>query len=119
MSGAGGHQHRTAISRVQDDVVHNMAEEDRFREPPVPAGLISAQDEGALSGSDQQGHRACPWLGPVIDRDGSDLASPRHCKTSLSFMFINNLEQISKEVLQIGQFIYQNIIKRLFIYMVI
>ena len=62
MAGTAGYEHRESVSRIHDQMVHDVAEQDRRGQFPGPAGPIAAQEKGALARADEQCDSACGGL---------------------------------------------------------
>src|SRR5207248_1462423 len=58
VTGARRREQRSPISRVEHEMVHNVAEKDRLCRLPGSTRAIAAHDKGALAGADEQSHRA-------------------------------------------------------------
>jgi len=58
VAGAGRHEHRPAISRIQHQMMHDVTEEHWGSQLPSPVRSVAAQDERTLACADQQRHRA-------------------------------------------------------------
>src|SRR5207249_7784261 len=76
VAGACRREQRSPISRVEHEMVHDVAEKHRLCQLPGSTGSVAAQAERTLAGADEQGHRALSGLERVRCRRDE---SPAYC----------------------------------------
>src|SRR5207249_5173398 len=76
VAGARRREQGSPISRVEHEMVHDVAQKHRLCQLPGSTGAVAAQEERTLAGADEQGHRALSRFERVrCRRDGS----PAYC----------------------------------------
>src|SRR5207249_4999020 len=63
VAGARRREQRSPISRVEHEMVHDVAEKHRLCQLPSSTGAVAAQEERTLAGADQQRDRASGRFG--------------------------------------------------------